>query len=258
MSIQLPLPENLSKVWNAHIWCANNQSLLETAGHPQWREHIHLIDESIKMLELLLQGHGRTSDDLFAIHCLGSRLYNDCTTAFILIFSGYYQSSTMPMRDALECCLLLMLFKADPSEVKRWREATRKENLSHFKFSKMRESLEKNYNAPREFLDRLDTAHKALCHYGVHPTYESNVKMQLKEDRLYYGSFFNEKLCGNLLAELARTSSLILHELVEALCVDNLSTGLKVQYELWSKQAWVWLTKYKTFPTKEQAGKLLD
>lgn len=238
--------------------CATKKALVEVAGHSEWQEHVTLIDSSIMLLGQLVHGSGGTADDLFAIRCLGSRLYNDCATTFILILSGYYQTSTMAMRDALECCLLLKLFTVDRTEIKRWREATRKESMRDFKFGHIRKLLENKNDSDKNFLERLDTAHKLLCEYGVHPTFKSIRTMQFKKPQLYYGSFFNEKMCGHFLAELARISSLMIYEFVRALGNNNITPDLQKQYILWSKQAYEWISKYKTFPTKKQAGKALE
>ncbi len=133
MRIDLPIPESLKRIFDEHNECAK-KTIVEIAGHSEWQEHIKILREAIELIKLLIQGHGRTEEDLFAIRCLGSRLYNDLATAYILILSGYYQASTAHMRDSLECSLILELFAADCSEIKHWREATRTESMSYFKF----------------------------------------------------------------------------------------------------------------------------
>lgn len=247
------IPSNLKKIFEGHNECKDKGFLAEIGGHPEWQEHVRLIAGSIRLIELLVHGHGRTDEELFAKRCLGSRLYNDCATAYILILSGYYQASTAHMRDALECSLILELFTADRSEIKRWRKATRKESMSYFKFGAMRRMLEKKYGVTKELLDRIDTIHKILCEYGVHPTYKSIVKMQFKDSRLYYGSFYNKIQCGHFLAELARISSFAVHELVKSFGRGNIDKTIQNHYLRLTYDIEKWVSKYDTFPSPADA-----
>lgn len=91
----------------------------------------------------IFRQHITDDEDTKVIQMCALRLFNSFASSYKLMMSGYYQNSTMIMRDILEVIFLLDIFRTDRALITKWRYADKRSRLRDFKPAKIREALDK-------------------------------------------------------------------------------------------------------------------
>lgn len=96
----------------------------------QWTKGLFLEERMIfaEMAELMLypleqfpdSSKGKDGEKKSVVLMLISRLFNDLEAAKLLILNGYCEQAYMPLRDTIECTMLLRLFQVDEKRALRW------------------------------------------------------------------------------------------------------------------------------------------
>lgn len=96
----------------------------------QWTKGLFLEERLIfaEMAELMLEPieslppvtEGEEGDKKSALLMLISRLFNDLESAKLLVLTGLCEQAYMPLRDSIECMMLIRLFNADHKRAIRW------------------------------------------------------------------------------------------------------------------------------------------
>lgn len=191
-------------------------------NNPLWNDHLRLIGNSIFLTYILSQERTHQNPDELVLRGIGTSLYNDCATAYILMLKGFCQISFMPQRHMLECSLLLEYFSENLSAVKQWQNFARKQRRRELSPPKVLDKLKKLHGIQEH---QIEASYALLCEMDVHLTYEGIARM-LGDQRgfLHLGPYPNATNLGNALKWLALISSYSTTQLVKAFGEDNLST----------------------------------
>src|SRR5690606_20336660 len=102
--------------------------------------------------------------------------------------SGYYQTSAMVMRDALETAFLVDFFSSDQASVSKWRMATEKERRKLFKPVKIREALDNRDGFTGQ---KRAKAYELLSELATHPSMWGFSMLRNRDGNIYLGPFFD-------------------------------------------------------------------
>src|SRR5688572_16542324 len=117
-------PENLSLLnKNEEELCRKSTTTI--SANQDLLLHLNAVELAMDMFDVLRQFPSK-DEDFKVIQILGMRLFNAFASSFKLMISGYYQNSTLIMRDILETVFLLDKFRIDPESLSRWRSADKR------------------------------------------------------------------------------------------------------------------------------------
>jgi hypothetical protein len=117
------------------------------------------------------------------------------------MFSGYYQNSTLLMRDILETVFLLDLFRTDRPAITKWRLADNKTRWKEFKPASVREVLDKRDGFTGKKRGEVYALFSGLA---GHPNMESVTMLKPKGMDAHNGPFFDPTALQATLSELGR------------------------------------------------------
>jgi len=259
-----PVPKELSKLHDA-MEERRHKSLEIIYKHPEWREHLGLIHDSIDIIVKTTRDRGHKNPDELVLKHIGVSLYNDCTSAYSLLLSGYGQISLMPLRELLEWAMLLAMFALKTSAIQEWKNADREERLTKFSPGAIRNFINQKLDLPKNQRDALESAYHLLCEYGTHPTYKGIMIMLQtrtpeleRKGTLYWGPFVEESQLLHFLIEFARIFSFTTNNLILAFGIDAFDEPLKAACLTFTAFRDQWWQRYGGFPPADASKDALS
>ncbi|GCL74914.1 hypothetical protein PN4B1_49000 [Paenibacillus naphthalenovorans] len=165
-------------------------------------DSIERIFDSLDTIYSILKVHVTQDLDELAIQYLGIRLFNSISSMQKLLFSGYYQSAFMIMRDIIETGSLLDYFTLDDTRIKLWRECSESERKNLFKQVTIREALDNRdgYKTKKRY-----QIYSMYSEYASHPTFVGS-KLISKDGLGQIGPFYEPKYLVAGIQDLSRFS----------------------------------------------------
>lgn len=245
MSIELPLPENLSNIPEAERQ-VREQILVAIGADEECQDHLKIIDHAIAVIKIVLKRRHKNEEELIQ-QGLAARIYNDISTSLNLMLTGYYQTSSMAQRDFIECSLLLLKFTLDQPAIQRWKTNS---DAPEFRAVKIREYVERNAQTlPEGFIQTIRDAYGGLSKRGIHPHYTGMTRMLMKDadlqGYLFGGPFLDLAKLRTLLSAFALDIGFATYAVVSTFNnIENLSPPLKRPYISFLFNIHNWMQKY--------------
>ncbi|TKJ40156.1 hypothetical protein CEE36_09860 [candidate division TA06 bacterium B3_TA06] len=224
------------------------------AENPDWQEHIQLIHDSINIVNLIAVERLHKDDDELLIRGIGARLFNDYSTAWSLLFSGFYQVSLMVQRDIFECGLLLTKFALDRPSIQRWKDVDpeNREQKEEFQPREIRKLIKETTGIPITHRTNIDYMYHLLCELGVHPTHvgiNSMLGRGVGKNRLLkVGPMVDKQKFKICLMDFTRISAMAADSLVGAFGIQTIEPELHPTYIALRQSSLQWFSKHGTFP----------
>ncbi|MEK4159568.1 MULTISPECIES: hypothetical protein [Paenibacillus] len=193
------LPENLSGIYGEEERIrAISLELVENDSSQS--NSLQQIFDSLNTIYSILKVHVTDNPDELAIQYLGIRLFNSISSMQKLLFSGYYQSAFMIMRDVIETGSLLDYFTLDNTNIAIWRECSESERKNKFKQVSIREALDNRdgYTTKKRY-----QIYSMYSEYASHPTF-SGSKLVSKQGLGHIGPFYESKYLVAGIQDLTR------------------------------------------------------
>ena len=163
--------------------------------------HLSVVEHAMDLSDLLRQ-HPSEDEDFKVLKVLGMRCFNAFGASTKLCLSGYHQNGAMVMRDILETVFLLDLFRSEPTQVARWRNASRRERLKNFRPVHVRKMLD-----DRDGLTsgKRGEMYRMFSELAGHPTMVGVAMMRPQKDGdAVIGPFMEAGALKAVLAEMGR------------------------------------------------------
>jgi len=159
------VPDNLLRLHNGEetLWL---RSLALVKASPDLTGHLDMTERTMDVIDVLRQTYTATDDERTISH-LGLRVFNLFATAWKLAATGYYQPSSLLLRDIIESSNLVHYFQIDPSQVARWRTADDRTRKRDFSPAPVRKALDDHAGKGRS---KREEIYKKFSTLAGHPT----------------------------------------------------------------------------------------
>lgn len=166
------LPENFQRLHNGEL--SLREKSLEVIREKDLGPHLRVVELAMDVADLLRK-FPTDDEDLKVVQILGMRMFNAFASSLMLALSGYMQNSALIMRDILETLFLIDLFRGEPSLIKEWRFADKKQIRQKFSPIKVREALDNRYGHSTKKRAEL---YQLFSELAAHPTMKSAIMMR--------------------------------------------------------------------------------
>ncbi|NLI97921.1 hypothetical protein GX441_04595 [bacterium] len=242
------IPDILERVLTNGVPLVQSSREMIYSHIKEFGDHFSSIENSMLLIKAISTIHKHNNEDDITLLGLGTSLYNDCATAWLLMMQGFYQMSFMPQRHMLECSILFEFFSMERSAIQAWKKAiysTRRGLLS--------DALRKVKDRLRIKEHPIEATHALLCDMNVHPTYRG-IALMLGDPHgnLHLGPYVEQIPLQNGLTWLARISSYATKQLVKAYGEENLKNANEdfgIAYSKFNSWLSKWLKLYRDFPS---------
>lgn len=128
--------------------------------------HLTVIEAAMDLIDVFRQSSDGNDPDRRVVRLLGIRVFNALGAAHSLMLAGYYQNSSVILRDVLETVFLLDYFTRDQTLIERWRTLDDREREKQFKPFAVRVALDKLDGFTSRKREKL---YKEFCALAAHP-----------------------------------------------------------------------------------------
>ncbi len=197
----MSIPENLILLHTGEEEC-RKKSIQSITADKDLSDHLQMIEHAMDIINIFIMQHVHTSKDELTIQCLGIRLFNDLSSSIKLLFSGYYQTATVMLRDVLETVFLLDYLKSNTELITTWAACSEEERLKSFSPVKIRIALDDRDGLTTR---KREEAYKLLCRLAAHPSPEGfRMLTPIAGGDAHCGPFFEFTALKAVLSEMAK------------------------------------------------------
>ncbi len=175
-----------------------NQSIDLIDQHPEFSDHLDIMERTMNLLNSFSTIQIEESDDGRTLQHLSIRLFNNFSSSWKLIASGYYQNAAMIQRDIIETSFLVDYFYHFPEKILPWRMADRKKLVNNFGPSQIRKALEK---ASGRGKSKREEIYQKFSNLAAHPSVKGFEMLKPKGSNAVIGPFIDEAALKGLLEE---------------------------------------------------------
>lgn len=148
-------------------------------------DHLNIVERAMDVLDTVRQRY-QADDDERAVSHLGIRVFNDFSTAWKLMASGYYQTATLILRDIVETANLASAFHVDSSLIAKWRTADRRTLIRSFGPAAIRKILDADAGLGKS---RREDIYVKFSTLAGHPTVDGFAMLRPKGMDAHIGPF---------------------------------------------------------------------
>lgn len=195
-------PDNLRSL-HQHEESIRVDSLAAIAADEALLEHLQAVHDALNHLTVLLQIESTPGCDLHTLQLFAIRLFNTGASALKLGLSGYYQTAFLLLRDSLELVNLVDLFRADPTNISKWKAADDKKLKKDFSPAAVRTVLA---SFPQYAGQNRKNLYALFSSHAAHMTYKG-FQLVSPRNSPTLGPFFELKLLRALLEDMGRHMS---------------------------------------------------
>jgi hypothetical protein len=203
-SLILPYTTEFIEALNNEENRIRTESILAINSYLDLKQHVHVVDLSLKLMLTYFQHHKCKSDNETVLLQIGARLFNSTALALQTTLNGYYQGCAHYLRDTLETGFLCDYFAYEPDQILVWSKADTKLRLDKFSPNKIRDALDKRDG----FHGKKRRQHYSfLSEYGTHLSY-GGIGLISPDNLTTIGPFFNARFMRGGIEELARIATI--------------------------------------------------
>lgn len=192
-------PDNLRSL-HQHEESIRVDSLAAIATDKSLSDHLQAVHDALDHLMVLLKVESSPGCDLHTLQLFVIRLFNTGASALKLGLSGYYQTAFLLLRDSLELINLVDLFRADQTNISKWKAADDKMLKKDFSPVAVRIALSE---LPQYAGQDRKKLYALFSKHAAHMTYKG-FHLVSPRNSPTLGPFFDSKLLRALLVDLGR------------------------------------------------------